>query len=52
MIYPIFMDTSNVKIKVLPKIISNEEMENIVKNAAKRQKEVLREKYNKMKGGN
>ncbi len=52
LIYPIFMDTSNVKIKVLPKIISNEEMENIVKNAAKRQKEVLREKYNKMKGGN
>ena len=51
LIYPIFMDTANVKIKVLPKIISNEEMESVVKNAAKRQRQVLRDKYNKMKGG-
>ena len=51
MIYPIFMDTANVKIKVLPKVLTNEEMEDIVKNAAKKQKEILQEKYSKFKGG-
>ena len=51
MIYPIFMNTANVSIKVLPKILSNEEMDDITKNAAKRQKELLKEKYDKMKGG-
>lgn len=51
-IYPIFMDTSNVKIKVLPKAMTGEEMDEVTKNAAKRQREILREKYDKMKGGN
>jgi len=51
LIYPIFMDTSNVNIKVLPKVLTSEEMEDVVKNAAKRQKEVLKEKYDKFKGG-
>lgn len=50
-IYPIFMDTSNVKIKVLPKAMTGEEMDEVTKNAAKRQKEILRERYDKMKGG-
>jgi len=47
LIYPIFMDPSNVKIKVLPQ--SNESVEDIVLNAAKRQKEMLVEKYQKFK---
>jgi len=47
LIYPLFMDTSNVKIKVLPQ--SNEVIEDIVMNAAKRQKEMLAEKYQKFK---
>lgn len=51
MIYPIFMDTANVKIKVLPKVMTQDEMDNVTKNAAKRQKEILKEKYDKMKGG-
>jgi replicative DNA helicase len=51
LIYPIFMDTANVKIKVLPKALEQEQLEDFVKNAAKRQKEVLQEKYNKFKGG-
>lgn len=50
-IYPIFMDTSNVKIKVLPKMLTSEEMNDVVKNATKRQEEKLREKYNKFKEG-
>ena len=50
-IYPIFMDTSNVKIKVLPKMMTSEEIDDVVKNAAKRQQEKLREKYRKYKGG-
>ena len=50
-IYPIFMDTSNVKIKVLPKMMTSEEIDDVVKNAAKRQQEKLREKYSKYKGG-
>ena len=49
LIYPIFMDTSNVKIKVLPKPMSAEELEDVVKNAAKKQKELLAEKYKKFK---
>ena len=51
LIYPIFMDTSNVKIKVLPKPMSQEDMEDFVKNAAKRQKKLLNEKYKEFKGG-
>ena len=50
-IYPIFMNTANVKIKVLPKMLTTEEMDDITKNAAKRQKEMVAERYNKMKGG-
>tara|TARA_R110001592_G_scaffold73242_1_gene223715 strand:- start:2550 stop:3926 length:1377 start_codon:yes stop_codon:yes gene_type:complete len=50
-IYPIFMNTANVKIKVLPKMLTTEEMDDITKNAAKRQKEIVAERYNKMKGG-
>ena len=50
-IYPIFMDTSNVKIKVLPKPLTEEENNDFVKQAEKRQKELIREKYEKMKGG-
>ena len=41
LIYPIFMDTSNVKIKILPKPMTGEELEGVVKNAAKKQKEIL-----------
>ena len=51
LIYPIFMDTANVKIKVLPKPMEQDELEDIVKNAAERQKKVLQEKYSKFKGG-
>ena len=51
MIYPIFMDTANVKIKVLPKALTQEEMEDVVKNAAKKQKKLLNEKYKEFKGG-
>ena len=51
MIYPIFMDTANVKIKVLPKAMTQEEMEDVVKNAAKKQKKLLNEKYKELKGG-
>ena len=51
LIYPILMDTSNVKIKVLPKPMSQEDMDDFVKNAAKRQKKLLNEKYKEFKGG-
>ncbi len=51
LIYPIFMDTSNVKIKILPKPMTGEELEDVVKNAAKKQKEILAEKYQKYKEG-
>ena len=51
LIYPIFMNTSNVEIKVLPKVMTTEEVEDVVKNATKRQKERLRTKYNQYKGG-
>ena len=43
------MDTSNVKIKVLEKPLSNEDMEDVVKNAAKKQRDLLTEKYKKFK---
>ena len=49
LVYPIFMDTSNVKIKVLEKPLSNEDMEDVVKNAAKKQRDLLTEKYKKFK---
>ena len=45
------MDTSNVKIKVLPKPMEQDEMEDFVKKAAERQKKILQDKYNKFKGG-
>ena len=51
LVYPIFMDTSNVKIKVLKKPMEQDEMEDFVKKAAERQKKVLQEKYSKFKGG-
>mgnify|MGYP001270638506 CR=1 FL=1 len=51
LIYPIFMDTSNVKIKILPKPMTGEELEDVVKHAAKKQKEILAEKYQKYKEG-
>tara|TARA_Y100000592_G_scaffold101142_2_gene185946 strand:- start:645 stop:2030 length:1386 start_codon:yes stop_codon:yes gene_type:complete len=49
LIYPIFMDTSNVKIKVLEQPLSSEDMEDVVKNAAKKQRDLLTEKYKKFK---
>lgn len=51
LIYPIFMDTSNVKIKVLPKALEQGEMEDFVKKAAEKQKKILQDKYNEFKGG-
>jgi len=45
LIYPVFMDTSNVKIKVLPQV-SREELELNMKTQA----ESLKEKYKKYKG--
>tara|TARA_A100001015_G_scaffold310187_1_gene411087 strand:- start:4884 stop:6260 length:1377 start_codon:yes stop_codon:yes gene_type:complete len=47
LIYPIFMDTSCVKIKVLPP--TKETVDDIIENAAKKQKEHLKEKYKKFK---
>ncbi len=49
LIYPIFMDTSNVKIKILPKPLTTEEMDDVVKNAAKKQKQILADKYKQFK---
>ena len=49
LIYPIFMDTSNVKIKVLEQPLSSEDMEDVVKNAAIKQRDLLTEKYKKFK---
>ena len=43
LVYPIFMDTSNVKIKVLPP--TNETVDDIVEKSAKKQLERLKEKY-------
>jgi len=49
LVYPIFMDTSNIKIEVLP--ATNETVDEINEKAAKRQQETLREKYKKFKKG-
>lgn len=43
LVYPIFMDTSNVKIKVLPP--TNESVEDILESSARKQMERLKEKY-------
>jgi replicative DNA helicase len=48
-IHPIFMDTSNVKIKVLPP--TDETVSDIVEKAAKHQMEMLKEKYKDFKKG-
>jgi len=47
LIFPIFMDTSNVKIKVLPP--TSETVGDVIENAAKHQRELLKEKYNTYK---
>ena len=47
LIYPMFMDTSNVKLEVLEP--TGESIEDINKSAAKKQEESLREKYKKFK---
>ena len=48
-VYPIFMDTANIKIDVLPS--TGETAEEINDNAAKRQQESLQEKYKKFRNG-
>ena len=48
-VYPIFMDTSNIKIDVLPS--TGETAEEINDNAAKKQQESLQEKYKKFRNG-
>jgi len=48
LIYPIFMDTSNVKIDVLPQI---ETFSEVKKNALKRQEQSLQDKYKKFRKG-
>ena len=56
MVYPIFMDTSNVKIKILPKApLANIQGQAQVATAPvalgpAAQKELLAEKYNKLRG--
>ena len=47
LVYPIFMDTSNVRIKVLPQ--TNESIEDIVEKSAQKQLEKLKEKYKNFK---
>jgi replicative DNA helicase len=47
-VYPIFMDTSNVKIKVLPP--AGESVDDIIQGAAKKQLARLKEKYKDFKG--
>jgi len=47
LVYPIFMDTSNVKIKILPS--TGETVDDIVEKAAKHQMELLKEKYKDFK---
>ena len=49
LIYPIFMDTKNVKIKVLPQ--TNETIAEITAKTAKEQFQDLRDKYKKHKVG-
>ena len=48
LIYPIFMDTSNVKIDVLPQI---ETFSEIKKNVLKKQEQSLQDKYKKFRKG-
>ena len=48
-VYPIFMDTANIKIDVLPS--TGETAEEINDNAAKKQQESLQEKYKKFRNG-
>lgn len=48
-VYPIFMDTSNIKIDVLPS--TGETADEINDNAAKKQQESLQEKYKKFRKG-
>ena len=47
LVYPIFMDTSNVKIKVLPP--TGETPSSIVADSAKQQAQTLKDKYKKYK---
>jgi replicative DNA helicase len=47
LVYPIFMDTSNVKIKVLPP--TNDSIEDIIENSARKQMQKLKEKYKDFK---
>ena len=47
MVYPIFMDTKNVKIKVLQE--STESASEIIANSAKAQEQSLKDKYRKFK---
>ena len=47
LIFPVYMDTSNVKIRVLES--TNESIEDLKKNTAKRQMSHLREQYKQMK---
>jgi KaiC/GvpD/RAD55 family RecA-like ATPase len=47
LVFPLFMDTSNVKIRVLEP--TNESIEDLKKNTAKRQMNHLREQYKQMK---
>ncbi len=49
LVYPIYMDTSCVKIKVLPQ--TGESVEDIVEKSAKDQMKALKEKYRKFKEG-
>jgi len=48
-VYPIFMDTSNIKIDILAP--TGETADELNENAAKRQEETLREKYKKFRNG-
>ena len=48
LVYPIFMDTSNVKIDVLPQI---ETFSEVKKNALKKQEQSLQDKYKKFRKG-
>ena len=48
-VYPIFMDTANIKIDVLD--ATGETADEINQNAAKKQQETLREKYKKFRDG-
>ena len=48
-VYPIFMDTANIKIDVLQ--ATGETADEINQNAAKKQQETLREKYKKFRDG-